>query len=75
MSWDTYRYEAKCHSCGHMGVLIRSSDDWGRSDEAWEGFKEASVNDYEFLRKRSAPTNPICKCGSTDIRRGALLND
>jgi len=73
MSWDTARYEARCNGCGAVGVYIHRSDDWGRTEDQWEGFTVEQADDYESQRKRSGPTRPVCRCGSRDIEPGALI--
>lgn len=67
MSWDESKYKATCSDCGHEGVQVWRSDDWGRTEERWEGFNIVPANDYELYRKRSEATIPMCKCGSRNV--------
>ncbi|MNP82360.1 hypothetical protein D3C76_1809700 [compost metagenome] len=67
MSWIETRYKATCTDCGHEGVQIWRSDDWGRTEERWEGFSTILANNYEFYRKRSEAMIPVCKCGSRNV--------
>ncbi|EJM09775.1 hypothetical protein PMI21_05507 [Pseudomonas sp. GM18] len=67
MSWDERRYKATCSDCGHEGVQIWRSDEWGRTEERWEGFNTVPANDYELYRKRSEAIIPVCKCGSRNV--------
>lgn len=67
MSWDETRHKATCSQCGHDGVQINRSDDWGRSETSWEGFDTVPASDYEYHRGRSEALVPKCKCGSKSI--------
>ncbi|VVO78958.1 hypothetical protein PS870_01688 [Pseudomonas fluorescens] len=67
MSWDESRYRAICRDCGHEGVQVSRSDDWGRTEALWEGFNTTPANDYELHRKHSDEQAPICKCGSRNV--------
>ena len=73
MSTDHDHYEASCAACGATGVYIRSSDDWGRSQESWSGFEMVAAGEPDATRKRSGPYRAKCSCGSSDIRQGAFL--
>ena len=75
MSWEHDKYEAHCRSCGRKGFVILSSDDWGRTATAWEGFKSKAPDSTAVARKRSSPRDfsPICECGSNDVVRGAYF--
>lgn len=73
MSWDESRYTATCSSCGHEGVEVSRSDDWGNSETRWEGFATVPASDYEYYRGRSEARVPECKCGSKSILRGKVL--
>ncbi len=69
MAWEYSRYEAKCAKCGHVGVCVTGSDDWGRTSTTWEGFNTTKPHQYEVGRKRTSERSPepICRCGSEDI--------
>lgn len=72
MSWEHTRFRAVCDGCGHEGVCISSSDDWGRTGTAWEGFDGKPPSDYAVARKRvgARDMQPVCpECGSTSITR------
>lgn len=75
MSWEYERFEARCDDCGHVGVCVRGSDDWGRFSTSWEGFKNKSPDPTAVARKHvdARDSVPICKCGSTKISVGRLL--
>ncbi len=73
MSWDESRYKATCSACGHEGIQVKRSDDWGRTEERWEGFDTTPANDYEYYRKRSDALVPVCKCGSKNIAVGQAM--
>lgn len=77
MSWEYSKYEAVCESCGHEGVCIRGSDDWGRSSTSWEGFQNHPPNSTAVGRKRadSRDMEPVCSCGGTSIRIGAQIKE
>ncbi len=74
MSWDESRRKATCAQCGHQGVQIARSDDWGRSEDRWDGFDTVPANDYEYHRGRSQAHVPICKCGSRSIEIGPVIS-
>ena len=75
MSWEHTRYAARCEACGHVGVCIRSSDDWGRSATSWEGFASKEPDNTAVGRKRvgSRDMSPACACGDTRIVLGPVL--
>jgi hypothetical protein len=75
MSWEYRRYEAKCDACGHTGFCIEDNDDRGRSSTTWEGFENRPPNPYAVAQKRTDPSDyaPICKCGSTTVIVGKLI--
>ncbi len=75
MSWSDNSRKATCGSCGHEGVCIRSSDDWGRTEERWHGFDTVPASDYEYYRGRSEARVPVCKCGSKNIIIGSPISD
>jgi hypothetical protein len=76
MSWEYSRYEAKCATCGHTGVCIQGSHDWGRTSTNWEGFRTEDPDPMEVGRKRASRRDltPICPCGSRGVRK-RLLHD
>jgi hypothetical protein len=73
MSWDENRYKAICRDCGHEGVRISLSDDWGKTEERWSGFETVPASDYEYHRGRSEARVPVCKCGSKSINIGQVI--
>ena len=73
MSWDESCYKATCSACGHSGIEVTSSDDWGNSKTRWEGFDTVPASDYEYYRGRSEALVPVCKCGSKSILRGKAI--
>jgi len=77
MSWDRQKYHARCADCGKEGFCIEASDDWGQSSTEWIGFNTEAPHPYEVGRKRADPRspNPVCKCGSKNVRAGALLGE
>lgn len=75
MSWDHYRYEAICKQCNHIGVCIKSSNDWNESKTTWEGFNTKSADPYLVGRMHIDEMTPVCHCGSTDIEVGKILRD
>ncbi|MHB8345994.1 MAG: hypothetical protein ACYDHM_02225 [Acidiferrobacterales bacterium] len=74
MSSERCYYEATCKKCGRKGFRIDSSDDWGRSEVSWEGFRpftDFPRHDYLVGRKKIDPNEfAACECGSTDIEVG-----
>ncbi|WP_152973131.1 hypothetical protein [Pseudomonas asplenii] len=73
MSWDERRFKATCSDCGHEGVQVIRSDDWGRTEQSWEGFDTVSAEDYEHHRGRSEALVPICKCKCKNIIIGQVI--
>ena len=75
MGWEHDRYEAVCASCGKVGFVIESSDDWGRFARRYEGFENREPDPTAVGRKRSDARQPIgqCSCGSRLITRGKLI--
>jgi hypothetical protein len=77
MGWEHAHYLAVCKSCGREGEKISSSDDWGRHEVSWVGFKtDADFPRHSYLvaRKRIDPYEfAVCECGSTDIEVGQLI--
>lgn len=75
MSWEHDKYEAQCRSCGRKGFVILSSDDWGRTAIAWEGFRNKAPDSTAVARKRASQrdSSPVCECGSTDVVRGEYV--
>lgn len=77
MSWEDNYYEATCRKCGAKGFRISSSDDWGRFEILWEGFKP--FHDFpryaELVARKKIDENSyaICACGSTDIEVGSTV--
>ncbi len=67
MSWSDSSRKATCRDCGHEGVQVSSSDDFGRTEEHWQGFDTVPASDYEYYRGRSEARVPVCKCGSKNI--------
>jgi len=76
MGWEHDRYEAICEGCGHRGVVVESSDDWGRFSRRYEGFEnvQPDVNDVGRLRKDSRQSSPVCLCGSRSVVQGARID-
>ncbi len=75
MGWEKTRYAARCGQCGHEGIVILSSDDWGRQGRHYEGFENIppDINAVARLRADARHNSACCSCGSTDIVQGALL--
>lgn len=75
MGWDRERYEAICKQCGKSGVVIESSDEWGRYARHYEGFEnlEPDVNAVGRLRQDRRQMHGRCTCGSTSIVTGKRL--
>ena len=73
MSWDESRHKATCRDCGHEGVYVSRTNDWGSTDDRWEGFDTVPENEYEYLRKRSEAQVPVCNCGSRNIITAGVL--
>lgn len=75
MSWEHTRYEARCSSCGRVGVCIRSEDDWNRSATRWEGFDSKQPDSTAVGRKKVDARDlvAVCACGSTNISVGRQL--
>jgi hypothetical protein len=77
MSWEHERYHASCAACGHEGIVIESSDDWGRSARQYEGFDNIGADLTAVGRKRQdiRQNSAQCHCGSTSIIRGQRCAD
>jgi len=76
MSWEHNYYVATCNRCQHEGVCIRSSDDWNRSKEKYEGFDNVAPDPYLVARMRvgAMDMRPKCpKCGGMSITVGAFI--
>jgi hypothetical protein len=75
MSWEYFKYEATCESCGHRGFCIEGSDDWGRSSTSWEGFENRPPHATAVAKKRADSRDmvPVCHCTSTKILIGKLV--
>lgn len=75
MGWEHDRYEARCADCGRSGVVIESSDDWGRFARRYEGFDniEPDHNAVGRMRQDRRQMDPKCACGSTKIQKGQRL--
>lgn len=75
MGWEHDRYAARCADCGQSGVIVESSDDWGRQARRYEGFDniEPDRTAVGRLRQDSRQMNGKCSCGSTAIIRGDRL--
>ncbi|HTV40685.1 MAG TPA: hypothetical protein VMF08_08920 [Candidatus Sulfotelmatobacter sp.] len=75
MSWEHTTYEAHCEDCGAKGFCISSSDNWGRSETSWEGFKSEKPDATSVIRQRVSARDmvPVCKCGSRRIKVGKEL--
>ena len=77
MSWERSKYEARCSHCGEEGFCIQSSDDWGRSETKWIGFKSKHPDPMDVVRKRTDAGSmvPICECGKSEIVTGKCLGE
>jgi hypothetical protein len=75
MSWDHERYAATCADCGKTGIVIESSDDWGREARRYEGFENVEPHATAVGRKRqdARQMNAKCSCGSSNILVGERL--
>lgn len=75
MGWEHERFEAQCAGCGRSGVVIESSDDWGRHARRYEGFDniEPDPTAVGRLRQDQRQMNARCACGSTSIVKGERL--
>lgn len=75
MSWEYDRYTATCLGCGHIGVVIVGSDDWGRFSTDYEGFDTTPPSPTAVGRKRADARQSVarCRCGGSSIERGARL--
>lgn len=73
MGWDESRHKATCGSCGHEGVQVRRSNDYGESDDRWEGFATVPAKECDYHRKRSGARVPVCNCKSQNIIVGPLI--
>lgn len=62
MSWDHWRYKVTCDSCGHVGVCIRSENDWFQHEAHYEGFIERAPDRIEVGRKRVGPSDMRPQC-------------
>lgn len=76
MGWEHDRYEAVCENCGHRGVVVESSDDWGRFARRYEGFGNVEPSATAVGRRRSdaRQLSPLCDCGSRSVARGGRLD-
>jgi hypothetical protein len=76
VSWEHERFEATCGECGRVGIVIESSDDWGRFARRYEGFENVVPHPTAVERKRqdSRQMNAECSCGSTKIVVGERLS-
>ncbi len=73
MSWEYTRRKITCEKCGHSGIQIDGSDDWGRTTVEWEGFARSQTPEYLVARKREGPERPRCVCGSTAVHLGEVI--
>jgi hypothetical protein len=75
MGWEHDRYEATCGDCGKAGVVIISSDDWGRSARRFEGFEnvEPATTAVGRVRQDRREMNGRCSCGSNSVVQGAAI--
>jgi hypothetical protein len=75
MSWEHSKYEARCTACGKKGLVIRSSDDWGRSSTKYVGFENERPDATAVGRKRAdaRDNSGRCDCGSGSIDLGAFI--
>lgn len=76
MSTEHDRYVATCQTCGHTGVWIEHSDDWGRSGRSFEGFDVVPPDAQAVLRKRTsayAMSARCPSCGGSDVLKGAFI--
>lgn len=76
MGWQHDRYRATCAICGRAGIVIVSSDDWGRSARRYEGFEnvEPSSTAIGQFRQDRREMNGRCACGGNDIKQGGLIH-
>ena len=78
MSWEHRYYDAVCSGCGKSGFKVVSSDDWGRTEISWKGFKPyTNFPSHEYLvarKKIDADEHALCGCGSADIKVGNLVD-
>lgn len=76
MSTEHDRYVATCQGCGHTGVWIERSDDWGHGCWSSEGFDAVPPAAQAVLRKRTsayAMSAGCPNCGSSDVVKGAFI--
>lgn len=75
MGWEYIKYEAKCESCGRVGVCIRGDDDWNRSSTTWIGFVNIAPDVTAVARKRADARDlrPVCECGKSSVTVGRQL--
>ena len=75
MSWDYYKSEVRCETCGKTGFCVSGSDDWNRSSTDWIGFDSIAPSATAITRRQSDPgnTSPVCACGSKNIVVGKFL--
>lgn len=76
MGWEHDRFTAISTDCGHEGVVIVSSDDWGRSAGRYEGFAciDAPVDATGRKRADAREASPQCRGGSCSVLRGERLS-
>lgn len=76
MSWEYDRYSATCRNCGHVGVVVIGSDDWGRFSTSYEGFENSAPSGTAVGRKRSDARESVarCRCGGSDVERGERVS-
>lgn len=75
MSWEYFKYEARCESCGKAGFCIRGDGDWNRSSTHWIGFENISshVNAVARMRADARDSRPVCECGNGSVVVGQSL--
>lgn len=76
MGWEHDRYEAVWEECGHRGIVVESSDSWGRFARRYEGFGNVDPSPTAIGRRRSdaRQSSPLCDCGSSAVTRGMRLD-
>lgn len=75
MGWEHDRFKALCADCGRSGVVIESSDDWGRYARRYEGFENVEPDPTAVgrLRQDRRQMDGKCSCGSTNIVKAERL--
>ncbi len=76
MSTEHNHYRASCNACGHEGVWVEHSDDWGRGGRTFEGFDMVPPDPQAVLRKRTGAQDMTARCpqcGGRDIQRGDFI--